>query len=704
MSNSIRQIIGPTKKQLLDLLQEWSQLQQMKLDPSLSHDGKLNFVKQHIFLLEGLKSRIQRASDLLQSKNDEWSKIIQLSKGEKRSEETEFYEKFNQPTDGSEGFIADMLNAQDQLLVIENCLRELQHAKSTMELPETSVRGQSPTPATSPAALSSAGQSFLPASAPPRDITPSGRLPSVMIPVSKLPKLQLPEFYGEETEFSAFWDVFETTIHNRADITPGDKFRYLVGLLKGKAAHCVAGIKVTSENYPHAVASLRERYGSSRTIKQYLYYQLEQLPKCISTETWELQETLDGTEKILHQLDALQEDLNQTLLISHVKAKFPYKIRFEIERLRGLETDWTMSELRSMLKRVISVYKRASNSENVEVENRNCSVDSINCHENNVDSVSNVQLGAPRIYPCVFCGNLHFNTDCQNFRSEQERLGVLYANMLCTYCFKPGHFKQNCLKFGQRQCFYCKQTNHNSALCRFVFGNLNLQAQNSNHHHNSITNTMQEPQHSNTHTFETDSGPIQTQNVEEFMSEGHHNAVQSAPIASTCNESNEAHWSTVQVPDSRNMLCSRTKEKREIKMMLTALATIKNPEQPDLCQRVRVILDSGCDQTFLLESVQEKLRLNAGPSEENTLSHFASSITGPMQIMARPAQVEMILQNGTHYKMDVQIISSIGAHQFRPSLHPEDLEILKLYDQHLADRFPNKKEIFNADNGKTCAS
>ena len=335
MSNAIRQVIGPTKKRLLDLLQEWSQIQQEKMDPTLPLDEKLNFVKQQIFLLEGLKSRIKRASDLLQVKSDEWSKLIQTSKGEIRKEESELYDKFNQPSDGSNGFIAEMLNAQDQILVIENRLRELQHAKSTMESPGTSLRGQSPTPVTSPAALSSSGQSFIPTAVPPRDSNPQGVPPPVATPLSKLPKLPLPEFYGEETDFAAFWDVFETTIHNRADITSGDKFRYLVGLLKGKALNPIAGIKVTSENYPHAIARLKERYGSYRAIKQNLYNQLEKLPKCGSAKIQELQETLDGVEKILSQLDALQEGLNQTVLINQVKNKFPGSICLELERMKN---------------------------------------------------------------------------------------------------------------------------------------------------------------------------------------------------------------------------------------------------------------------------------------------------------------------------------------------------------------------------------
>ena len=667
MSQPIRQVIGPTKKRILDLLKDWKETQSITVDQSLPLEEKLNRIKQQIFVLEGLKLRLTKATNLLQTKNDEWTVLIQSLKRDSRQQEADLYEQFNQPSDGSQGFIADMLYAQDQILVIENHLRELQYAKSTMEMP---------TPVSSPATFSE-GHSFV-STAPTTQTPPvQGGLPIVSL-TAKLPKLPLPEFHGDETNFAPFWDVFESTIHNRTDLTAGDKFRYLVGLLKGDAFKIIAGIKVTGDNYQHAIAGLRERYGSSRVIKQNLYSQMEKLPICGSTKVQELQETLDNIEKILRQLETQQEYLNHTLLINQVKNKFPAEIIFELERLRGLDSDWTMNELRHFLKEVISVYKRAFCCHSY--KHTVCSA----IAENFEVELSQNNARKSNLHPCIFCGNAHYNSDCQMLRTEQERADFLKQNRMCLYCFKPGHFKPKCLKFGQIPCFYCKQTNHNSALCRFVFGSFsnanqmqNINQQSSNNNSNNSQHTAQSP----TQTFGLDCSSDTLPTPEEYQLE---------------NEESEDR--------SNNFLCSNlstnkctTTNRKKTKLLLTAFLTLKNPEMPHVFQRVRAIFDSGCDETFLLASIQQKLQLKTGPTEENCVMRFGNEINGPMRLLCKSAQTMLMLQDGSYKTLEIQIVDSISKSYKRPAISPEDLETLKMYDNHLADKIPTKPECFEIE-------
>lgn len=46
-----------------------------------------------------------------------------------------------------------------------------------------------------------------------------------------------------------------------------EKFAYLCGLLKGKAAEVIAGLERTNENYQVAIQLLQNRFGNTRTIK-----------------------------------------------------------------------------------------------------------------------------------------------------------------------------------------------------------------------------------------------------------------------------------------------------------------------------------------------------------------------------------------------------------------------------------------------------
>jgi len=51
----------------------------------------------------------------------------------------------------------------------------------------------------------------------------------------KLPKLQLRSFGGELTKWTAFWESFESAIHDNTQLTEIEKFNYLSSLLERSA-------------------------------------------------------------------------------------------------------------------------------------------------------------------------------------------------------------------------------------------------------------------------------------------------------------------------------------------------------------------------------------------------------------------------------------------------------------------------------------
>ena len=75
---------------------------------------------------------------------------------------------------------------------------------------------------------------------------------------TKLPKIELKPFGGDILEWQTFWDQFQSAVHNKPKLADVDKFTYLKSLLKGSADNCVAGLKLTSENYKEAVKAKLE--------------------------------------------------------------------------------------------------------------------------------------------------------------------------------------------------------------------------------------------------------------------------------------------------------------------------------------------------------------------------------------------------------------------------------------------------------------
>ena len=82
----------------------------------------------------------------------------------------------------------------------------------------------------------------------------------------KLPRLEIQKFDGNVLNWSTFWDRFTSSIDDATGINEVEKFNYLLGLLSENAKSCISGLTLTSENYQHAKAMLKERYANLQAI------------------------------------------------------------------------------------------------------------------------------------------------------------------------------------------------------------------------------------------------------------------------------------------------------------------------------------------------------------------------------------------------------------------------------------------------------
>ena len=85
-------------------------------------------------------------------------------------------------------------------------------------------------------------------------------------PRSKLPKLSLPKFRGDVMKWNAFWDSFQSAIHDNKNLSKVEKFNYLKSVLEGSAARAIAGLTLTASNYDSAVEILKDRFGKTQQI------------------------------------------------------------------------------------------------------------------------------------------------------------------------------------------------------------------------------------------------------------------------------------------------------------------------------------------------------------------------------------------------------------------------------------------------------
>ena len=117
----------------------------------------------------------------------------------------------------------------------------------------------------------------------------------------KLPKLHLPTFNGNLLGWQEFWDIFDSSIHQRS-LSNVVKFSYLKNSLRGEAASAVSGISVTDGNYSIAIALLKEKFGRKEAVVEALYSQLQTLP--ISQNRFSDEKfTYDAIEKVLRHIN-----------------------------------------------------------------------------------------------------------------------------------------------------------------------------------------------------------------------------------------------------------------------------------------------------------------------------------------------------------------------------------------------------------------
>ena len=80
----------------------------------------------------------------------------------------------------------------------------------------------------------------------------------------KLPKLQLCSFNGDLTKWTAFWESFESAVHNNTGLSNVEKFNYLNSL--HEARESVSELALTAGNYNQAIETLKKRFGCKQLI------------------------------------------------------------------------------------------------------------------------------------------------------------------------------------------------------------------------------------------------------------------------------------------------------------------------------------------------------------------------------------------------------------------------------------------------------
>ena len=293
--------------------------------------------------------------------------------------------------------------------------------------------------------------------------TPSPRLspsstpsPGHHGPRVKLPKLVLKRFAGDPTEWTTFWDSFESAVHTNPDLTGMDKFNYLHSLLDKSAAEAVSGLKLTAANYEEAVSILRKRFGNKQQIINKHMDALLALEPATSHGLKSLRHFFDRVESHVRGLRALDVPSSSYggLLTSVLMNKLPQDMRLVVSR-KVSEDDWNLDVLMKIVEEEIDARERAGSLAPTGPLKKHVSKDG------QPTAASLFTKGS--VISCVYCDQNHQSASCRMVTDAETRKQRLRRTGRCFICLKRFHMGRNC-----RSGLKCPNCNgrHHVSICQ----------------------------------------------------------------------------------------------------------------------------------------------------------------------------------------------------------------------------------------------
>lgn len=128
---------------------------------------------------------------------------------------------------------------------------------------------------------------------------------AMAVPVNRLPNLRLPKFSGKYSEYKNFINSFNQLVRNDSSLTRIEKFNHLLACLTDQALGTVRAFQITDENYPKAIARLKERYDNDCLIFLENISTLMELPKVFKGSPSQLRSLVDNVSALFSSLKSI---------------------------------------------------------------------------------------------------------------------------------------------------------------------------------------------------------------------------------------------------------------------------------------------------------------------------------------------------------------------------------------------------------------
>ena len=429
---------------------------------------------------------------------------------------------------------------------------------------------------------------------PPATTTPTAKSNSV-----RLPKLQLRHFNGDLTRWTSFWESFEAAVDSNPDLSNVEKFNYLTSLLENTAREAIAGLSLTEANYTEAVSTLKRRFGGTQQIISKHMEALLQVEAVTNSQNVKALRCLfDNLSPHMRSLASLKvkEETYRNLLCPVLINKIPSDMQLIVSR-KVPEAKWELKTLMSAIEEEIVARERLDPPK---APRRPES-------KPPPTATTLVTKETPITAPtCCYCHQQHRPLDCTVVTEVDERKQLLRRAGRCYSCLRKGHLSRNCRT--SSRCQTCRGKHHTS-ICSGSVG------------HGELTRGAATVSQSTTESTTTNFNP-------------------SAPEFTPTERS-----STLCVNVNKPVL------------LQTASAIVSNPHDSSASTRLRIVMDSGSQRSYLTKKARETLRLPTTNRQRLAIAAFGSNRAEPQ--VCEAVQVSVATRNGVDKNIDLFVVPHI---------------------------------------------
>ena len=249
-----------------------------------------------------------------------------------------------------------------------------------------------------------------------------------------------------------------------------DKFQYLVQSLESEAKIMVERYPQSAENYPLAIAALKDRFANPKLLRKVYIRELQKLVISNVKSKVQLGEMYYKLDTQLRSLEALGNTTDSSeFLYPIVESSLPEETLIAWQR----SPEYSGGEEKSDLKRLMAFLHREVEAEQQRVLARTGYFQKEDRSKPKPKFTGKVKITdvptAASLYSgdmgCIFCGGRHISQECIRARTmslSDKEAKVREANV-CFICLKKGHRSSHCKQFVK--CFKCNKK-HFTIMCR----------------------------------------------------------------------------------------------------------------------------------------------------------------------------------------------------------------------------------------------